>query len=280
VTTTGASCPAPVMAAQDRTSRSRTSERIVAALTRAETCPHRPKSVQVRETHISWVFLASMLAARRPAWRAQEPVDKARRAPCQCHRLGLRTLGEPLLSLISLEPLTSIIPRPGGGGMPCASRSPPPNDVCSVRPGASASPSCSRPSSPTITDLTCVAGAAVGRRLPARQSAGPGVSRAEREFVHSEPGTRCRAVHLCRVGRSVRQTTDLTLTRLPSLSCQLSSGHVSLRGAPRMPRQTRWRETSGPSPTLRHSLTSIARIVSAALRPHETVKASIAAPER
>ena len=42
--------------------RSRTTERILAALARPDTYPHRPKRVEVRETHISWVFLAGRRA--------------------------------------------------------------------------------------------------------------------------------------------------------------------------------------------------------------------------
>lgn len=38
------------------------SERVRQALARPETYPHRPASVEIRETHISWVFLAGELA--------------------------------------------------------------------------------------------------------------------------------------------------------------------------------------------------------------------------
>src|SRR5947209_9136628 len=39
-----------------------TSERVRAALSRAESYAHRPGAVEMRETHISWVFLAGELA--------------------------------------------------------------------------------------------------------------------------------------------------------------------------------------------------------------------------
>ena len=40
------------------------SEALRQALARPDTCSHRPASVEVRETHISWVFLAGELASK------------------------------------------------------------------------------------------------------------------------------------------------------------------------------------------------------------------------
>ena len=96
--------------------------------------------------------------AWRPARTAPELPGTARRVLCQRHRVGF---AEARVS--SSRPCCrssrshSIIPLPGGaGGTTCASRSLPPNDACSDPARARASASCSRPSSPTISVLSCV----------------------------------------------------------------------------------------------------------------------------
>ena len=43
-------------------------ERVRAALARPESYPHRPGLVEVRETHISWVFLADEYAYMLKQW--------------------------------------------------------------------------------------------------------------------------------------------------------------------------------------------------------------------
>jgi aminoglycoside phosphotransferase family enzyme len=73
-----------LIVAHDRHSRS---ERVRRALSRPESYPHRPAIVEVRETHISWVFLAGELAYKLKKPLALDFLDYGtparRRAMCE-----------------------------------------------------------------------------------------------------------------------------------------------------------------------------------------------------
>jgi aminoglycoside phosphotransferase family enzyme/predicted kinase len=66
---------------------SQTSEKLRTALSRPESYPHRPRDVEVHETHISWVFLAGELAYKLKKPLVTDFVDygtpERRRAMCE-----------------------------------------------------------------------------------------------------------------------------------------------------------------------------------------------------
>ena len=54
--------PLPLVRERGPVTSDRTAERVRDALARPDSYPHRPGPVEVRETHISWVFLAGEFA--------------------------------------------------------------------------------------------------------------------------------------------------------------------------------------------------------------------------
>ena len=71
VTTPAASGRAPATSANRKTRCPGDTEKIAAALARSETYAHRPTGVELRETHISWVFLADEHAYKLKQWRVR-----------------------------------------------------------------------------------------------------------------------------------------------------------------------------------------------------------------